>query len=163
MSAVLSRVMDRQHIDWREVYTGRVRAIEELYHDVHKDLLEWGRWGRERFPGSPRLMLSGVWVLVGEPDPNRDPTAPPAQRMPTFDELRIFELDARINAYGFPSIWAGVLRANYVPPKLKHGSALHVLPEYQRPGSVVYRDKRGMDPETYIEQLSNALDFLRTP
>lgn len=154
-----------ERVDWRDVYAGRVRAIEALYLDVHKDLLEWGRWGRERFPGSPRLMLSGVWVLAGEPDPNRDPDAPPAPRPHTFDELRIIALDSRINAYGFPSLWVGVLRANYVPPKLKHTSAQHIPPEDQRPGSVVYRcgdhAKRGIDPENYIEQLSNALDFLR--
>lgn len=166
MSAVLERNMHRlPDVDWRDVYTGRVRAIEELYADVHGDLLEWGRWGRERFPGKPRLMLSGVWVLAGEPDPNRDTNAPPATREPSFDELRIFALDARINAYGFPSVWVGVLRANYIPPKLKHSSALHILPEYQRPAAVRYVSRgsthASMDPENYIENLSNALDFLR--
>lgn len=158
----LSACMERlTQVDWRDVYAGRVRAIEALYGEVHEDMLEWGRWGRERFPGKPRLMLSGVWVMAGEPDPDRDPNAPPVHRAPPFDELRVISLDARINAYGFPSLWVGVLKANYIPPKLKHSSALHVLPEYQRPAAVMYQDKRGMDPETYIEQLSNALDFLR--
>lgn len=157
----------REEVDWRDVYAGRVRAIEDLYHEVHADLLEWGRWGRERFPGGPRMMLSGVWIMKGEDDPNRDPCAPPATPRQTYDELRIISLDTRINTYGFPPIWVGVLRANYVPPKLKHTSAQHVLLEYQRPSAVVYRDfkgnsaRRGMDPEHYIEQLSNALDFLR--
>lgn len=156
-----------ERIDWRDVYAGRVRAIEELYHEVHKDMLEWGRWGRERFPGRPRLMLSGVWVMAGEDDPNRDPNAVPTHKPEKFDELRIISLDSRINAYGFPALWVGILRANYVPPKLKHISAVHIPPEYQRPGSVVFMNgdhaKRGIDPETYIEQLSNALEFLRDP
>ncbi len=146
MSARTAEASIDQHADWRDVYAGRVRAIEELYIDVHTDLIEWGRWGRERFPGKPRLMLSGVWIMTGDPDPNSDPNAPPATRMPPFDELRIFSLDARINSYGFPSIWAAILRANYV----------RQLPEYQR------HIEARTQPETYIEQLSNALDFLRT-
>ncbi len=152
--------------DWRDAYAERVRAIEELYDPPHTDLLEWGRWGRERFPGRPRLMLTSLWVMAGEPDPNRDPNAPPATPSQPFDELRIISLDARINAYSFPSVWVGVLRANYVPPKLKHSSGLHILPEYQRPGSVRVPTPNGtvsvgMDPENYIEQLANALEFLR--
>lgn len=135
----------RPEIDWRDVYTGRVRAIEELYGQIHEDLLEWGRWGRERFPGRPRLMLSGVWTLPGETDPNRDPEAAPTAKMPPFDELLIFALDTRINSDSFPSIWVNVLKANYV----------RRIPEYQRP------HEAKMGQENFIEQLSNALDFLR--
>lgn len=146
--------------EWQDVYAGRIRAIEELYDDVHTHLLEWGRWGRERFPGKPRLMLCTIWVMQGDPDPNRDPTAPPPTRMPPFDELRVQALDVKINDLDFPTVWCGILSANYV----------RRIPEYQRPteANIYLRrtpDARArsvrLDPENYIAQLSNALDFLR--
>ena len=133
-------------VDWESVYAGRIRAIEDVYDTVHRELLEWGRWGRERFPGRPRLMLSGIWTLPGETDPDRDPEAVPESKQAPIDERAVLILDARINATDFPAVWAKVLQVSYV----------RRLPEYQRP------DDAHMGAENFIEQLSNALEYLRT-
>lgn len=143
----------RQHeIDWQSVYIGRVRAIEALYDDIHQNLLEWGRWGRDRYPGRPRLMLSGIWRMPGDGDPDRDPTAAPSAKPDPIDLRMVETLDARINDPDFPSLWWGILKANYIPPKY----CLHILPEYQRP------DAAKTGPENFIEQLSAVLDYLRS-
>lgn len=141
----------REEIDWQGVFAGRVRAIEDLYADTHQELLEWGRWGRDRFPGRPRLMLSGIWTLPGETDPDRDPEAAPVNRPAKIDERMVIALDASINAPDFPAIWQKVLVVNYIPPKF----CMHIIPEYQRPNAA------RMGSENFIEQLSNVLDFLR--
>lgn len=149
-------------VDWRDIYIGRIRAIESLYGETHKALLEWGRYGADLFPGRPQMMLSGIWVLVGDPDPNRDPDAVPEGPKDTIDERMVIALDVRITRPNFPTIWRAVLKANYLPPK----GCLHILPEYQRPSAAAATLRKRapeaqMGHETYIEQLSNALDFLR--
>lgn len=148
----MAAVLKISDLDWKLIYANRIRAIEELYGDTHADLLEWGRWGRDRYPGRPRLMLSGIWTLPGETDPDRDPEAVPTGRPARIDERMVIALDAVINAQDFPALWVKVLKANYIPPK----HCTHVLPEYQRPGAA----RIGM--ESFIEQLSLTLDFLRS-
>ena len=135
-----------------EVFILSLREIEDT-HPVHKDLLNWARWGLHD-DTRPTLAAPAIWDLPGDPDPDRDQDVPPETIDPPVNEKRAIELDERINNPDFPTVWLRVIRVNYLPPKRRFGFCEHVLPEWQRPGAA------RMDPQAYLEQLRNALEEL---
>lgn len=131
-------------VDWRDVFAGRVRSVEAHYASVHNNLMAWARWSRERFPGHPRISVSGIWSLPGETDPDRDTESIPEPVQPPIDEKAVLILDAKINELGFPSAWRRVLKSSYLKQML----------EYQRP------DDAHMGYDYFVDQLADVLEFL---
>lgn len=131
-------------------FAHQVRAIEAVHQGIHSDLLDWGRWGQERFPGRPELARPAIWDLPGEYDPGLDPEATPESPEEPINEKRAIELDTTINDLGsFPTLWARILYVNYVWRPV----------EWVRPEVVL---RRGMPNESYLRQLHLAIEGLDT-
>ncbi len=127
----------------------QVRAIEAVHQAIHDDLLQWGRWGQEQFPGCPpEHERPSIWDMPGEGDPDRDMEAVPEPIDPPINEKRAIELDAKINDLSaFPTLWARVLYVNYVWRPV----------EWVRPEVVI---RRGISTDNYLRNLHAAMDYL---
>lgn len=121
-----------------------LRAIESVHADVHEALLDWGRWGRDRYPGRPEIARPAIWEMPGEPPEWAEDVVPEAPEAP-IDEKRVLELDAVINAMEtFPTLLAKLLYVNYVWRPI----------EWERPLIVHVAE------ESYLLQLHHALTRL---
>ena len=139
---------ERQYLLLAEqcAFQHQVRAIEAVHHAIHSVMLDWGLWGRERFPGSPEIARPALWDMPGEP-PERDENDPPAPDIAEepIDEKRVIELDTRINNLDtFPAIWARLLYVNYVWRPI----------EWDRPRLAK------LSQRAFLQQLHNALEAL---
>lgn len=133
-----------------EVFILTLREIEES-HPIHRELLNWARWGMQDAQIGVGVVPPSVWELPGKPDPDRDTDTPPEPAQVPVNEKRANELDARICDPDFPAIWRRVLAVHYLPPK---SWCAHVIPEWQRPGAAK------VSQETYMEQFRSALEAL---
>ena len=134
-----------------------VRNVEDAFPEAHADLLNWGRWSDERFPGCPpEYVLPRFLELVGEDEHDREPRsqrelvreAPPNER-------QAIAMDVRIHNPEFVALWRSILFVNYVWRPV----------EWERPGVVLANrgrpdQKRGIQPASYLEQLRGALERL---
>lgn len=122
-----------------------LRAIESVHDQIHGLLLQWGLWGRDRFPGAPEIARPAVWDLPGEHDPGLDPDAVPIAPEPPIDERAVVVVDARINDRdSFPAIWVKLLKVNYIWRPI----------EWDRP--MIAR----VSQQSYLDQLHRALEEL---
>ena len=113
--------------DWRDIFRGQVREIQTHYPAAHAALRNWGRWSRELHGIFPQIAQPGWTEFYRAPQEwAEDPVAlaplPAApqnarserDREERADERSGVELDIRVHALHFPTIWRRVLRAAYV-------------------------------------------------
>lgn len=124
-------------IDWRDVLTGEIRAIQSYYPQAHEALKDWGLWSRWRLSLYPRLARSSIWHLG--PSPKQEDFADDGEQgagvvpqlevkaeaapVERFSERLAVEIDIRVHQDNFPPIWRRCVKAGYV----------YRLPEYQWP------------------------------
>lgn len=148
--------MPHEIIDWREIFNGQIREIQARYPLAHEALRNWGLWSRETGGIFPSLAKPG-WTEFYKPDGDGygeaeaipDPTETvKAERVeaPRSDERSGMEVDIRIHALHFPTIWRRVLRAAYVTVE---------IPEYECPRAA------RVGYQGYVTFLDAALEHLQ--
>lgn len=150
--------MPKETIDWREVFNAEVRAIQSLYPKAHEALRNWGLWSRERGgifpalakPGWTEFYQAGREEVTEEHETEVErveqlEVKAEGPELPHSDERLGEEVDIRIHALHFPTIWRRVLKAAYVTAE---------IPEYECP-----REAR-VGHQGYLVFLSSALDFM---
>lgn len=122
--------------DWQLVLQLQIREIENRHKTLHRDLIDWGRWGRGYDNGAPFISTSVAFRMPGDYDPDLDEDAVPEPVLPPINEKRVLELDCRINDLErFPAVWRRVLCINYLGVKGGHGGYVQVSLEYKRPNA----------------------------
>lgn len=121
-----------------------LRAIESVHAQVHDILLQWGRWGKDRFPGRPEIARPAVWDLPGAYDPDLDTEAMPESLEVPICERDVLVADEAINQPEFPAIWVKLLKVNYIWRPI----------EWDRP--LIAR----VGQQAYLDQLHRALEEL---
>ena len=152
--------MTARDIDWRDVLTGRIRAIQSAYPEAHEALTNWGIWCRDLRGIHPGLASPGLWKSANvdqwgaegwgdEQEPSKRLHVGPikGERLEEgkADEKAATELDVRIHADNFPPAWRKILKAAYVTAQ---------VPEHQFPAVA------GIGEETFLLFLDGALDHL---
>lgn len=149
--------MPKETVDWREVFNAEVRGIQAQYPKAHEALRNWGLWSRERGGIFP-VLAKPSWTEFYRAD--RDETHDELEdvtvvhqlevkaervEMPRSDERQGEEIDIRVHAIRFPSIWRRVLKAAYVTVE---------IPEYECPRQAA------VGHQGYLMFLDGALAFV---
>ena len=156
--AIAEQLVSRMNalaIDQDQLFSIRVRALQSMYPQAHKDLLNWAEWSRDigKVPGttngvtSPSLWDQCVtaqfddWADEQQVAANDVPVkAETTEKLP-HDERRGEELDRQINDPNYPAVWRRVLMVAYV----------WRVPEYQ------YPDRARQHPDDFLMFLEGAL------
>lgn len=150
--------MPKETVDWREVFNAEVRAIQAQYPRAHEALRNWGLWSRERGGIFPTLAKPGwtEFYTAGRDEVTEENTPEleiviqieikaEGPELPHSDERQGEEIDIRVHALRFPTIWRRVLKAAYVTVE---------IPEYECPRQA------GVGHQGYLVFLDGALAFL---
>lgn len=135
MAAVFKNVSD---LDWQAIYAQQVRDIQASCPVAHAALKNWALWSRELQGVFPTLSPPGIWDLAKPGDPTDWVEAPAdiqrveqtevkperLEKPQTADARLGEEIDIRIHALHFPTIWRRCVRAAYLTRE---------IPEYQMP------------------------------
>lgn len=130
-------------VDWRDVLTGQIRAIQDAYPIAHEALKDWGLWSSYRSGLMPRgIVRPFLWQMAtpskfsdfADEEEGKDQAQAAraqaqgeakneGQAREAFSERVAVEMDIRIHKDDFPPIWRRCLKTAYV----------HRVPEYQWP------------------------------
>lgn len=141
------------------VLIGRIRGLQELHHEAHAALRNWGHWSADRRGIFPTQAPPGIWdefkrdenEAYGDEQPpavTAEAATAKAEHLPTpeYDERKAVELDERIHgAGGLPTDFRHALRTAYVSRE---------VPEEQFPRL------SGCGDDAFCERLESCLLFV---